>query len=231
VTFVTFDRVPELPAKSAPWGALASVLVHATILAVVLVLPATKPFTVPPTRSIAVDILSAAQFAQLLGTAKAPVVVSTARPQVTQQEREPTMPTLGADGMLHAHTLHAGAVLDDPTNKRLVAQLGNVADSERLVQLCDIEGIEQLRDWNAKLDPDVIVPYAMADMTTHGRTLVADGAAFRNNREWFALRFTCTVAADLKSVIDFAFIVGDAIPREQWEEHYLTEEEADDDDD
>ena len=47
--------------------------------------------------------------------------------------------------------------------------------------------------------------------------MTADGAAFRSKGRWYGLQFTCDLSADGQSVTGFAFLVGDAIPREKWD--------------
>jgi len=94
------------------------------------------------------------------------------------------------------------------------------------VQLCNIEALEQIRVAAPQYVPDTMVAYAMADMDVHGPTLIADGGAFRSRRNWFAIAFSCTVALDFSHVEAFQFTLGDAIPREEWDAHFLTEAEA-----
>ena len=67
----------------------------------------------------------------------------------------------------------------------------------------------------------------MADMATRDGALVADGGAFRSRREWYGVKFTCLASADYSAVEHFEFSVGNFIPHEQWEEHYLTAAESD----
>lgn len=209
-------------AASAPWGTIVSIGLHAVALSVLLV-PVARTITVEPEQSIAVDILTTAQFAALLASTNVPVL--TPEPEVPVAP-EPARPAVDADGMVHATTMHAAAILEAPDNRQLRRQMDGVADSERLVQLCGIEGIEQIRDADPAMHPDMIVAYAMADMQQSGLTITADGAAFRSDRKWYALRFTCTAAAGLGSVSDYAFAIGDPIPREEWEAHDLTEDET-----
>lgn len=71
----------------------------------------------------------------------------------------------------------------------------------------------------------MVVPYAMAETGMRNGALVAPGGAFRSRREWYELSFRCTPAADFSHVEAFEFTLGDQIPRELWEEHYLTAEE------
>lgn len=213
-------------AGRAPWGTLASIGLHAVLLAL-LAVPVAHTISMPPERSIAVDILSTAQFTALLASTTVPVAPPP-QPQVpaTPEPPKPAQPAVEADGMVHATTMHAAAILDAPDNQQLRRQMEGVADSERLVQICGIEGIEQLRDADPSLHPDMIVAYAMGEMEQTGLTIKADGAAFRSDRKWYALRFTCTAEAGLGAVADYAFAIGEPIPRDEWEAHDLTEDET-----
>jgi len=111
--------------------------------------------------------------------------------------------------------------------KKMRATLETFAPGERLVQLCNIEGLEQIRRGAPGYDPDTLVSYAMSDPLTAGMTLSAPGAAFRSRRRWYGVAFKCTVAADLESVTAFEFKVGKPIPQNEWEAHNLNAEDAD----
>ena len=97
------------------------------------------------------------------------------------------------------------------------------------MQLCSIEAIEQIRRARPEVEPDTVVAYAMADMVTRDGALIADGGAFRSRREWYEVKFSCVAAADYSAVERFEFSVGEFIPHDKWEEHYLTAAEDEDD--
>ena len=97
------------------------------------------------------------------------------------------------------------------------ALLTRLAPDERVEQLCGLEAMGQIHDWQRDFEPDRVTAYARAATRLSGRVLTAEGAAFRSKRHWYGLRFACTVSADLKRVTAFAFHVGEPIPRERWE--------------
>ncbi len=97
------------------------------------------------------------------------------------------------------------------------------------MQLCNIEGLEQIRRAEPKYDPDTLVPYAMADNSLDGMTLSADGGAFHSGRGWYAIRFRCTASADYLGVTDFEFSIGQPIPRSEWDSHGLPAQYEDSD--
>jgi hypothetical protein len=94
------------------------------------------------------------------------------------------------------------------------------------VQLCNIEGLEQIKRAAPTYAPDTLVPYAMADMDGSGLTLIAGGGAFRSRRRWFGITFRCTAAPDYSGVTAFSFKLSTEIPRDQWEAHNLNAEDA-----
>ena len=109
---------------------------------------------------------------------------------------------------------------------RIRQTLTTIADSERVVQLCNIEGLEQIRRAEPKYDPDTLVSYAMADPVAAGMTLSAPGGAFRSRRKWYGISFKCTAAPDYQGVTAFEFKLGEPIPQDQWEEHNLNAEDT-----
>jgi hypothetical protein len=61
----------------------------------------------------------------------------------------------------------------------------------------------------------------LGNTTIDGRSIRAPLAVYRSRRQWYALQFVCTVATYFKSVTDFRFAVGEAIPRDLWHAHAL----------
>ena len=46
-------------------------------------------------------------------------------------------------------------------------------------------------------------------------------AAVRSKGKWYRLSFVCKTSADHMSVLSFDYKIGDAIPKEHWEEYNL----------
>jgi hypothetical protein len=122
-----------------------------------------------------------------------------------------------ADGMVHPPRMLSQRVLADPRSRETVALLPRLAPDERIEQLCGLEAMGQIHDWQREFEPDRVTAYALASTKLSGRVLTAEGAAFRSKRRWYALRFACTVSPDLKRITAFAFHVGEPIRRERWE--------------
>ena len=130
----------------------------------------------------------------------------------------PTTPPAASDGMIHPPRLLSQRVMADPRSREARAALPRLAPDERIEQLCGLEAMGQIHDWQRGFEPDRVTAYALADTRRAGQVLTADGAAFRSKQHWYALRFACTISPDLKRVAAFAFQVGDPIPQDRWED-------------
>lgn len=120
--------------------------------------------------------------------------------------------------MIHATEMLSGKTLADPRSRQARADLATFASEERTVQLCNLEALDQIRRWKADFRPELVVPYATAEEKVKGKTITADGAAFRSRGNWYGLKFDCELAGDGESVVGFEFLVGDPIPKDKWDE-------------
>jgi hypothetical protein len=211
---------------------VASALLHAILLVLLLHQARALP-DAPPEHSIAIDLVTAAQYAA--ATAVPAIVTAPAsRASVAQPPSKappvvppsPVPPTsVPSSGMVHPTQLLGASVLAEPASKEVRETLPLLGGDERKVQLCSIEALAQIHAVDPKLDPDVLVAYAMADMDVNASGVTADGGAFRSQKQWYGFKFRCAVAADLKSVTDFSFAIGEPIPKSEWESHDLTAED------
>lgn len=228
---ITLDATPidVPPTTRSPWGTLASLGFHAALAGLLLLGPdkdAAKP--VPP--SIAVELMTAAQFAALTAPAETPPpAAAPTEPSIASSGANTSAPApkMAPGGTIRATEFFAGSLLAEPESANLRQAMTTLDGSERLVQLCSIEAIQQIRHARPEFDPDTVVAYAMADMVTRDGALIADGAAFRSRREWYEVHFSCVAAADYSAVERFEFSVGGFIPHDQWDAHYLTAAESD----
>ena len=208
-----------------PWPRMAtmlSVLGHATII-VLLVIETPRQFTVVQ-QPVAVEVVmvappaaSPAPPANLPPTAAQPEV--TGRP--SPSPARPARPSTG--GRVTATDYFAGAVLDDPRNRQTRETLATLTSDERLIQICNIEAMEQLKRWKAGFVPNSVVPYAMADPVLSATAMEAKGAAVHAGGKWYRLSFSCGATADLSRVASFAFTLGRPIPQREWEQNSLPE--------
>ena len=218
-----------MPAPGLPIAAI----LHAALLAW-LASVAIQTFEMAPIteQSVEVELQTPAEFEALTRPKPLPVVAPVpaapalpeALPKPDEPAPSPQPPVLPpqpapaeADGMIHPPRMLSQRVLADPRSRETVALLPRLAPDERVEQLCGLEAMGQIHDWQRDFEPDRVTAYALAGTRLSGRVLTAEGAAFRSRRRWYGLRFACTVSADLKRVTAFAFHVGEPIPRERWE--------------
>lgn len=220
------------PSTPSPGLPIAGVL-HAALLAW-LASVAIQTFENAPIleQSVEVELQTPAEFEALtrpkLPPVAAPIPAAPALPETSPKPDEPLpsptppapspMPApVEADRMIHPPRMLSQRVLADPRSRETVALLPKLAPEERVEQLCGLEAMGQIHDWQRDFEPDRVTAYALAGTKLSGRVLTAEGAAFRSKRHWYGLRFACTVSPDLKRVTAFAFHVGEPIPRERWE--------------
>lgn len=225
-------RPPLLPDRRLAAGTLASLLAHGALLAALLLLTPLRQMVVPPPRPVSVEIVTDAELAALEQPAPtpeltAPTGAGAAAPPSTAAPKSPGAPPSTILGVHIATDFYAGGILAEPGMAKMKRTLESFAPSERLVQLCNIEGLEQIRRGAPDYDPDTLVTYAMSDPLVAGLTLTAPGAAFRSRRKWYGVAVRCTVAADLESVTGFEFRLGKPIPQSEWEAHNLNAEDSD----
>lgn len=205
--------------EASPWGISTSVLLHALLAATVMLIPLQKP---PNRREeeerVSVAILTPQQFEASTRPpsppAEAPGAPIPAAPAPTPSApRSPVAPA-----MIHPTRMLSAKTLADPRSKQARADLETFASDERMVQLCNLEAMDQIRQWRADFQPERVVPYATAEEKITGTTIAADGAAFRSGKNWYGLKFKCQLAQDGESVIGFEFLVGDPVARDRWNE-------------
>lgn len=215
-----FSAVPQFAVSLALHAAVLALLLHGV----------GHKVAAPQERSIAVQIVNAAQYAAALAvpqlTAPRPEpVIAQPVPAALAPPVPQSAPSTEEAGMVRATHLQAATVLAEPGSKAVRETLPLLASDERMTQLCDIEALEQIHLWKSALHPDVLVAYAMAETQVSEHVIQADGGAFRNERQWYRIKFRCAVADDFQSVTDFQFSVGALIPPSDWDAHNLTTEE------
>jgi len=149
-----------------------------------------------------------------------------ARPETIRQPSAPAAraPRSPTGARVTASEYFAAAVLDAPRNRKTRQKLAALGSDERLIQLCNIEAMEQLKRWKAGFVADHVVAYATADPSLTATSIEAPGAAVHAGGQWYRLSFTCTATADFGRVAAFAFTLGRPIPHEQWEQDNLPEQ-------
>ena len=225
---------PLAPRRQIGISTAASMLLHGGLLVAVALMVPRPELVVPPPRPVSVDIVTEADVAALEAPAAPPQPIAdtpaayTPTPLTTPPTDAP-VPSAAAAPNSNTHVathFFAGAILREPAMRKLRATFDTIAPDEQMVQLCNIEGIEQVRRAEPGLDPDTIVPYAMADMISAGLTLTAPGAALRSRRRWYRLNFTCDIAPTRDGVVAYTFSLGGEIPQSDWDAHDLNAADA-----
>lgn len=218
-------------ARASPVGMAGSVVLHAALLAALFLLTPLRTFVAPEPAAISVDLIPSSAFNPAPEPDTQPRLASPAAEGVPATDTAPATaplpaaPVEKADGVFHATTLYAARMLRQPDMASVRRGLRTVTEDERVVQLCNIEGLEQIRRAAPQYDPDTMVSYAMADLVASGLMLTATGAAFRSRRLWYGVSFECVAAPGLDGVTSFSFKLGEAIPESEWEAHNLNAED------
>jgi hypothetical protein len=97
---------------------------------------------------------------------------------------------------------------------RFLASLDRLDPNTRLEQICDLEAMGKISQGGTRVDR------AKSDVLSApqhlGNTLIAKGAAFRAGGKWYQVAFTCKTTPDHKTVLDFSYKTGVAIPPAKW---------------
>lgn len=202
--------------RMPPWAVAAAAAVHALVLVPALMVQTPAPPTVVVERPVAVRILSEDEFAALRSSSTGPEDPAEVLPAVA-----PSAADLEEPPLIRATSMLSGSVLADPRNREAREALPHLESSERMVQLCALEPMEQIHAWAEEIEPEWVSAYAFSEVIVQGDTVRADGGAFRSRGNWHELRFECALTRDHADVVAFAFAVGDAIPRETWDAHGL----------
>lgn len=224
-------RIARMPA-----GLAGSVGLHAILLLALFTLTPLRSFVVPEAPAITVELVPVQTADSPPAAAPRPVAEAPAEepneppPPVAAEAQPPTtatVPAIDSAGSFRATKLYAAALLKTPAMAAVRRGLSTLAASETVMQLCSIEALEQIRLAAPSLSPDTMVSYAMADPIQTGLMLTAMGAAFRSRRLWYGVSFECVAAPALDGVESFSFKLGEAIPRDQWEAHFLNAADED----
>ena len=212
-------QVEASPRRSVPWGLLASLLLHALLVTVLVLLPQPDPMIPMVEHSIEVEIVSAPPAEPELRPSQ---VGPPARvPDGVPEKPLPPVPKPQPPAMIRPTQILSARTLGDARSREARATLAQLAPDDRIEQLCDVEAMDQLHAWKSELQPDRLIAYAMAETKLSDGAMQADGAAFRSKRQWYKLKFKCAVSPDLTKVASFEFLVGDPVPKSEWQTHNL----------
>ncbi|WP_370673656.1 DUF930 domain-containing protein [Pleomorphomonas sp. PLEO] len=212
-----FARIWPRPATAL------SLLGHAAFLAL-LAIEAPRHIAVVKQPLAPIDVVMVAPAEKQPVPAANPPPAAAIQPETASRPSPPLRAARpSTNGRVTATEYFADAVLDDPRNRGTRQKLASLGSDERLIQLCNIEAMEQLKRWKAGFVPDHVVAYAMADPSLMKTSIKAPGAAVHADGKWYRLSFNCAATADFGGVASFAFTLGSPIPPGEWEQHDLPE--------
>jgi hypothetical protein len=91
----------------------------------------------------------------------------------------------------------------------------------RLEQRCNARGMGIVGREHHPMRPDELVAYAFGDPRVQGNMIEAQGAAIRSGGGWYHLSYVCETTEDRLNIKSFKYTLGNPVPREQWDQHYL----------
>lgn len=198
---------------------LASLALHALLLAAMLLLPRPHPFKVPAEVAVPIELVPPAPEPAKVPSPSQPEAPVAPPSDEAATSPEPEASASQGPAMIKARSFYAAKVLADPRSRGGRQALATFAPDERAIQICNIEAMEQIHRWKAELRPDLVTPYATRDLKIEGGSIRAEGGAFRAGRRWYGVTFNCEVAGG--AVAAFEFNVGEEIPEAMWAEYNL----------
>lgn len=123
--------------------------------------------------------------------------------------------------LVEAKEIYSKDALSDPRVKQAI---GRLPPKKRIVQLCSIEALEQVRRQRPNAFPDMLVPFGPSGGSISAAGMSASGGAFRSRAKWYAVDFRCEVDAESTSIVSFSYAIGKAIPKSEWAARQLPEE-------
>ncbi len=96
--------------------------------------------------------------------------------------------------------------------------LAKLAPEERSHQACILKGLEVVRRDPRLRRADRMKTSILTPAVLQGTTLAARGGAVRSGDRWYSLSFTCSLTENLMKATSFAFVLGEEIPRQRWDD-------------
>jgi hypothetical protein len=149
------------------------------------------------------------------GNAAREVETQAEEPDIPETEEESDLPAVAPaeeppPALTEARTLFSRALTDDPA---AMTAMGTLPRGIRAGELCTTELREQLRNAGRQYWPDLLPSYRLPE----GNVMRVREAAFRARGQWYALGFRCEIDDNAMRVLSFAFDIGAAIRREEWQ--------------
>ncbi len=117
-----------------------------------------------------------------------------------------------------AKRVYSKDMLSDP---RIKEAFGKLPPKRRVVQMCSIEMLEQIRRNVSGAVPDVIAPTSMTKEHIDDQLMDVMDAAYRSKGQWFEVSYHCETDAKTTTIKSFRFNLGAMIPRGEWGQRSL----------
>ncbi|RZS83472.1 uncharacterized protein DUF930 [Phyllobacterium myrsinacearum] len=193
-------------------GVIASAVFHLLLVLALIALARPFRFNEPVEETIDLQIVPAVPAEPEPASQPAPPSASPP-PAAAAATEQP--------GMHRATTMLSAKVLADPRSRQTREALPTLELGTRLEQICNLEAVAQVAQWDKSFKPDRVIAYAMASTKVKSGIITAPGAAMRSGGNWYNLAFNCGISPETQEVQSFEFTVGKPIPREAWADHAL----------
>ena len=121
-----------------------------------------------------------------------------------------------SDAWAQSRDILSSQELAEPRNRKTAESLKRLEPQTRLQQVCNLEAILQINRQYDQYAVDFVIAYATQAVVRKGDAIIAHGAAFHSNGQWYNLAFECQMSADQRDVAHLKFKLGETIPADQW---------------
>ena len=125
-------------------------------------------------------------------------------------------PKARGDAWVQSRVILSSQELAEPRNRKTSESLKHLEPQTRLQQVCNLEAILQINRQYDQYAVDFVIAYATQAVVRKGDAIIAHGAAFHSNGQWYNLAFECQMSVNHRDVAHLKFKLGDAIPGDQW---------------
>jgi hypothetical protein len=201
-------------------AALLATLLHLALLRW-LALYSQAPASDPPSPETEIALVSASD----IDSDKTPAPTNAAAPPApkTGPEIQARLPPADdgrreerSEVWAQSRTILSSQELAEPRNRKTAEVMKRLEPQTRLQQLCNLEAILQINRQYEDYAADFVIAYAREAVVRKGDAIIAHGAAFHSNGQWYNLAFECQLSANQQDVARLKFKLGDAIPGDQW---------------
>lgn len=161
----------------------------------------------------AAELQAQSATAENANEAAAPPIQNPPIPQPKPEQAKPATKAVSeqkAENFKQSRRLYSKDALSDP---RVKQALGKLSPTDRVIQICSIEALEQIRRQQPGAFPDML---ARAGGSVSNSGLTVSNGAFRSRAQWYGVDFKCQVNAEAMSIQSFSYAIGHAIPESEW---------------